>query len=256
MLGGRASESTLNVDHLDEKRRADSRPTVCFDSSAALPHRCGVSRFNMRALTLVLPVESPRKVPPNDDEAFVAAIRAAQEGSTESVRTLLHSVAPTVRRTCRLVLGADHPDLEDAIQDSLFATVQALAKYRFAADLRSYVSTIALRTAIAARRRSAARWRQHEPIEESVHPDSSPWEDTESLIEGMQVINRILEQVTGVQREALLMRVLLGFSVEEIAGLTGVSPNTVKTRLRRGKDALRRGGDKAGFWKRMFARRA
>jgi len=45
----------------------------------------------------------------------------------------------------------------------------------------------------------------------------------------------------------------LGFSVEEIARTTGVSQNTVKTRLRLGKDALRKDLRRSPFWRRWLA---
>jgi len=49
----------------------------------------------------------------------------------------------------------------------------------------------------------------------------------------------LIRRLRPVQAETLVLRVVLGFSVEEIALSTEVSVNTVKTRLRLGKKTLR-----------------
>ena len=50
----------------------------------------------------------------------------------------------------------------------------------------------------------------------------------------------LIRRVRPIQAETLVMRVVLGFTVEEIAVATDVSVNTVKTRLRLGKKSLRK----------------
>lgn len=192
----------------------------------------------------------------NAGDVLPSLVRAAQKGSTDGLREFLIAIAPVVRRTCRNVLGGDHADLEDTVQDSLFAAVKALPKYRFDGDVRRYVSTISLRLAITARRRTANRWRQHSVVEAAQVSASPPWEVTDSLVDGMELVRRIMDTLGAVQGEALLMRIILGFSIDEIAAATGVSPNTVKTRLRRGKNTLLEQGDHSGFWKRLLLRTA
>ncbi|MFO0571899.1 MAG: sigma-70 family RNA polymerase sigma factor [Polyangiaceae bacterium] len=49
-----------------------------------------------------------------------------------------------------------------------------------------------------------------------------------------------LEQLPEAQREALVLRHVMGYSVSEIAEATEVSPNTVKDRLLRGTREMRR----------------
>jgi RNA polymerase sigma-70 factor (ECF subfamily) len=139
------------------------------------------------------------------------------------------------------------------MQDSLLACVRALHQYRFDGDIRHYVTKIALRIAIAARRTSASRWRAQDPIEIERAANQSGSATEEWSPDEIDLIQRILDNLTRVQSEALLMRVVLGFSIEEIATKTGVSQNTVKTRLRLGKNALRRHTG-LGFWKRFLGK--
>jgi RNA polymerase sigma-70 factor (ECF subfamily) len=183
----------------------------------------------------------------------LAAVCEAKAGHPDGVRKFLSVIAPWVRRTCTGVLGAGHPDLDDTMQECLFAAVKALGKYRFEGDIRHYVTKITLRIAISARKSSAARWRREdalaaEAIGEQVESVSRTWTSDE-----VDLIRRILDRLSGVQSEAMLMRIVLGFSVEEIARTTGVSQNTVKTRLRLGKDALRKDLRRSPFWRRWLA---
>ena len=50
----------------------------------------------------------------------------------------------------------------------------------------------------------------------------------------------LLNQLPLLQRAVLLLRFVDDFSLEEIAGITGTNPGTVKSRLHYAKKALRR----------------
>jgi RNA polymerase sigma-70 factor (ECF subfamily) len=140
--------------------------------------------------------------------------------------------------------------LDDTIQECLFAAVKALQSYRFDGNIRHYVTKISLRIAIAVKRTNAARsqrqdlLRQEQPGEGSV---AEEWSTDE-----VDMVRGILEHLSGVQSEAVLMRIVLGFSVDEIATMTGVTRNTVKTRLRLGKNALRKGLRRTPFWRQWI----
>jgi len=57
----------------------------------------------------------------------------------------------------------------------------------------------------------------------------------------------IVRKLRRSQAEVVLLRIFMGCSVEEIACITGVPLNTAKTRLRTGKDKLRRYLEKLGY---------
>ncbi|MES1172413.1 MAG: sigma-70 family RNA polymerase sigma factor [Bacteroidota bacterium] len=182
-----------------------------------------------------------------------ATVRGARNGDPRAVRDFLEGIAPWVRRTCVAVLGPSHADLEDTMQESLFAALKALPSYRFEGDIRHYVTKISMRIAIANRRSSAARWQQHASIAAEQAAERPLAVRETWTAQELELVRRILDQLTGVQSEALFLRIVLGFSVEEIGAMTGVSPNTVKTRLRLGKNALRGDGKKLPFWRTWLA---
>ena len=155
-----------------------------------------------------------------------------------AVRRFLLAVSPAIRRACRSVMGAQHTDLEDTIQDCLIDVTRALPSYRFEGNLFGYVSKIAVRRALVSRRRNTARVR-HLQLLEDLH-DGLPVADANAReIERAELIRDLIRRLRPIQAETLVLRVVLGFSVEEIAQLTEVSVNTVKTRLRLGKNTLR-----------------
>jgi RNA polymerase sigma factor (sigma-70 family) len=144
-----------------------------------------------------------------------------------------------VRRTCHGVLGGAHADLEDAVQDCLLEVLRALPNYRFQGDFLHYANKISLRVAILTKRRSAERRVRFDTLDGLDALDSDPPAAGVELDRARQ-LHRVLRRLPGAQAEALSLHFVLGFSVDEAAALTRVSPNTVKTRIRLGKRRLLR----------------
>jgi RNA polymerase sigma factor (sigma-70 family) len=167
-----------------------------------------------------------------------ALAREALGQSPEAVRKFLLAISPAIRRACRGVMGPRHTDLEDTIQDCLIDAARALPQYRFEGSLLGYVTRIAIRRALASRRRSVARVR-HLQLLEDLHDELPVADANAGEIERAEVMRDVIRRLRPNQAEAVVMRVVLGSSVEEIAASTEVSVNTVKTRLRLGKKTLR-----------------
>lgn len=164
--------------------------------------------------------------------------RAALAQAPEDVQRFLLAVSPVVGRACRGVLGPRHLDLEDTIQESLIDVMRALPSYRFEGHLVGFVTKVAVRRALLSRRRSVARVR-HLQLLDDLHDELPVADANAGEIEQAEMMRDLLRRVRPIQAETLVMRVVLGFSVEEIAVATEVSVNTVKTRLRLGKNTLR-----------------
>jgi len=169
--------------------------------------------------------------------------RLALKGGPADLRAFLQAIAPLVRRICRGVMGRDNPDLEDAIQDSLIDVARALGRFRFEASIAQYVTRVAMRRAISSRRRTRLRWKQHASLA-ATEPTGLSYDV--SAVGRIDWSHKMLDDLNEEQATALSLRVMLGHSIEEIASITGVSVNTVKTRLRLGKNQLRRLLDERG----------
>ena len=167
-----------------------------------------------------------------------ALAREALGQAPDAIRKFLAAIAPAIRRACRGVMGAGHTDLEDTIQDCFIDATRALPSYRFQGGLLAYVTKIAVRRALASRRRSVARVR-HLQLLDDLHDELPVADANVAEIERAEVMRDLIRRLRPIQAETLVLRVVLGFSVEEIAVATEVSVNTVKTRLRLGKKTLR-----------------
>src|SRR4051812_33270889 len=93
-----------------------------------------------------------------DDAAELTALaRLAGAGDPVATRRFLDRVWPTLARVVNGVLGARHPEVDDVIQQSLIAVLQALAAFRGECHPAGYASRIALHVALRARRNAALR---------------------------------------------------------------------------------------------------
>ena len=163
--------------------------------------------------------------------------RDALKGDPQAVRRFLHAISPQVRSICRGVMGRENQELEDAIQDCLIDVVRALPQFRFEADISHYVTKIAMRRAIATRQRARARSKPIVSLDAQTLPSAHFDDGREARVD---LVRNLLDDLSEAQTTVLRLRLMLGHSIDEIACMTGVSVNTVKTRLRLGKNQLRR----------------
>lgn len=175
---------------------------------------------------------------------FELATRAAS-GNAQATSRLLRVVAPKVAGAVRAVLGANHPDKDDAVQLALIGFVRALPGFRGDCEPAGYARVIAVRVALAARKReraSADRRDDGADLDETAPPSTAGGAAcyaTCDATERRELVRELLAELPDEQGEALALRVGLGWSLEEIACQTGAPVNTVKSRLRLAKERLR-----------------
>src|SRR5258708_7096865 len=172
----------------------------------------------------------------------MALARLAATGDSVATGKLLRALAPRLHRVVRAVLGGTHPDLDDALQQSLIGFVHALPAFRGDCDPLGYATIIAVRPAVTARKPAHLEHaRRGDPAEADSMPRhrSSPSDDVDSQ-RRKDLLRDLLADLPSEQAEALAMRVVLGWSLKEIAVYGSVPLNTVRSRLRLAKEALRR----------------
>ncbi|HXX68787.1 MAG TPA: sigma-70 family RNA polymerase sigma factor [Polyangiaceae bacterium] len=173
--------------------------------------------------------------PPNDR---LALARIAAGGDARATRALLELVAPRVIGAIRAMMGPGHPDADDACQLALIGFVQALPQFRGECDPAQFAARIGVRVASATRRRARALGARTdastEPEEMHVAPAAPASARRRTLIRSL------LDALPEEQAETLALRVVLGWSLKEISAASGAPVNTIRSRLRLAKDALRR----------------
>lgn len=170
-----------------------------------------------------------------------ALLNRAINGDTAAVGQLLKQLAPGMIRAARSLMGSTHADLDDVLQQSLIGLVQALPSFRSECSPAHFASRIVTRTALAARRRTAIRGDRQD---DSIEPDAFAVDPSQAeALEAERrrhAVRALMEKLPEEQAETLALRVVLGFSLEEVAEATGVPLNTVRSRVRLAKTALKK----------------
>lgn len=165
----------------------------------------------------------------------------AVRGDTAATGQLLKQLAPSMIRAARSLMGSTHADVDDVVQQSLIGLVQSLPHFRGECSVAHFASRIVTRTALAARRRNNVRADRRD---DAVDPDAFGVDASQSAaVEAEQrraMVRELIEKLPEEQAETLALRVVLGFSLEEVAEATGVPLNTVRSRVRLAKTALKK----------------
>ncbi len=191
-------------------------------------------------------MRSPQPRGPAPDEAArppVELARAAAQGDLHAARQLIELVAPTMIRAVRSVMGPIHPDVEDVAQQALIAFVQSLPKFRGECQPAFYAARIAVREALANRRSARKQLARQEALAELqlVEGLTAPSPTEQALATARRnLIRSLLDELPTEQGETLALHVVLGLSLRDVAAATRVPVNTVKSRLRLAKRALRK----------------
>ena len=143
----------------------------------------------------------------------------------------------------RRVLARSTPDIEDVVQEAMEAFIAALPAFRGECTVLHFARRVAVLTALANRRRLDLRAQWTADVAdgsppEAVAPGPSP-ADTMLLRGRREALGRLLDDLPTSQAEALVLHVALGFTVEEVAAAVGRSVETVRSRLRLAKQAVR-----------------
>ncbi len=186
---------------------------------------------------------TPSSPASQDDAAELTALaRLAGTGDPVATRRFLDRVWPVLARVVNSVLGARHPDVDDVIQQSLIAVLQALGAFRGECHPAGYASRIALHVALRARKNVALRRNRSQTLSQisAGEPDAFHPGDEVSAERRKRALRDLLGELPEEQADALALRVMLGWSLEDVAHATGAPLNTVRSRVRLAKEALRR----------------
>jgi RNA polymerase sigma-70 factor (ECF subfamily) len=173
------------------------------------------------------------------DGSVDALAHAAAGGDLSAMRQVLEAVGPRVLAVVRRVVGPGHADVEDIAQESLIALVRALPAFRGDCSAAGYAARIAVRTAVATRTQSKRREDRRRELERDGAQHAPPASETAAAARRLGALRELLAELPAGQGETLALRFVLGCSVKEIAASTDVPINTVRSRLRLAKQALR-----------------
>ena len=137
----------------------------------------------------------------------------------------------------------DRDQASDAVQEAFFSAYRNLAGFR-GGSVKSWLNRICVNAAMDAQRARKRRPVQPYPEleDESWQPPAGEEADPERQVmtaERERVLSDALARITDDQRDAIVLFDVEGYDYAEIAEMTGVSLGTVKSRIHRGRLALR-----------------
>ena len=172
--------------------------------------------------------EAPRDRARDDELALAAAA-----GDRAALERLLEEHVDRVHAVCRrIVIDAD--DALDATQDALVAIARGIRRF----DGRSAFSTWAYRVATNAALDELRRRKRRPLVAVDALPDTAV-AGGEERVDARLDVDAALERVPEEFRVAVVLRDLADLDYAEIAAVLDVPVGTVKSRVARGRAALR-----------------
>lgn len=174
-------------------------------------------------------------------------IKKAKAGDAESFEKLIQGSQTKAFHIAMRYLQNEE-DAMDALQESYIKVFRSLNSFKEESSFDTWVYRIVVNTCNDSLRRNSkfktnvSIYRNNDSDEEFMmdFPDSG--DTPESILENKEKMTFILaslEKLPSDQREALELRDMEGFSYEEIATMLNCSLGTVKSRISRGRIALR-----------------
>jgi RNA polymerase sigma-70 factor (ECF subfamily) len=175
------------------------------------------------------------------DEDLVTRSAAGDRAAREE---LAAACLPFVWRVVHLSLGGS-PDVEDVVQDAMVLAFADLPGFGGRSSFTTWLYRVALNAARGHLRRRAVR---RILLFSDVLPERpGPGSAAEERTDARRLMDRLaahLRSLRGRNREAVILSVVEGYSVSEIALVLGCGPEAAKKRLLRGRadllDRLRR----------------
>ncbi|WP_435011170.1 sigma-70 family RNA polymerase sigma factor [Tundrisphaera lichenicola] len=171
--------------------------------------------------------------PPSGDRALLERFLAT--GDESAFEALVARHGPMVRGVCRRLLSSPH-DADDAFQATFLVLVRKAGRLHDADRLGPWLYGVASRVATKARAREARHRHQQTVPPEGLHSRDGGNTD---LIDVRPILDAELARVSAKLRDVLVLCLLEGATAEEASLQLGCPVGTVKSRLARGRDALR-----------------
>jgi RNA polymerase sigma-70 factor, ECF subfamily len=180
-----------------------------------------------------------------EDLRLAEGLRQGVEGAYEE---LLNRFQQPVYNLALRLLG-DGTEAADVVQEVFLKVFRNIGSFRGHSTLKTWIYRITVNEAHNARR-WFFRHRRRE-VELDTNPeDTRQWKEAipdrrrspyEVAVEREQhvMIEAALDRMNPIFREAVVLRDITGLSYEEIAEILNVSLGTVKSRILRGREALR-----------------
>ena len=182
----------------------------------------------------------------SDEDARI--LRGLRAGIEDAYEELIARYQQPVYGIAYRLLGSP-ADASDVVQEVFLKVFRGVGSFRKHSSLRTWMYRIAVNEAHNHHRWFNRHCRREVPMEDgaersaalesAAHPGRSPFDHAVES-ENRTLIEQALANINPVFRTAVVLRDIENLSYEEIAEILQVSLGTVKSRILRGREALRR----------------
>jgi len=165
--------------------------------------------------------------------------RLAKDSDISGFEELVRKYQDRIYNLCRYMLD-DPQDAQDAAQDAFLKAYSNLKSFKPEASLYTWLYRIAVNTCLDYKRKASRTRLTTECIpKDRPSDDPSPERDCETG-EISEAVQSALQKLPKKLRPAIVLREIDGLSYEEIAEVLNTSVGTVKSRISRAREELRR----------------
>jgi RNA polymerase sigma-70 factor, ECF subfamily len=186
-----------------------------------------------------------------DEKDDYSIIRSFHSGEKAAFDIIILRYKDRIFNLCLRFLGNYH-DAEDTAQDVFVKAYSSLKSFRFESSFFTWLYRIAVNTCKNKVKSLEYRYRRmdagldisDESMEhhQSGHMDAlriTPYSDLEKK-EMMRTLQRAIDSLPSDQKSVVILRDIQGLSYEEITDITGFKLGTLKSRLSRARNALKK----------------
>jgi len=180
---------------------------------------------------------SPGDSPAASDDELIDAVL---DGNDRAFRTLVQRYEPVVASTVIGMLGPG-PGADDVGQEAMIRLYESLEQFRGEANLKTYVTRIAINASIDALRRRKRRTERLASRDDEERSLDEPVVDERSNAEVRErrtLVRRAIRELDDHYRLVVVLRMLEGHSTKETANILDIAHGTVLSRLHRAKQQL------------------
>jgi len=177
----------------------------------------------------------------SDESSIVDRFKNGEKAAFEE---LVLKYQDKIYNLCRHMLGNTH-DAEDAAQDTFIKAYQKLKDFKPEASVYTWLYRIAVNTCLDYKKRPffESFFKKADEGEDFIDEPASDRPSPEKLYESKQIgyaLHNSIRKLPSKLRTAIVLKEIEGLSYEEIADILEVSIGTVKSRISRARDELKK----------------
>ena len=194
-------------------------------------------------------MRAARRESTNGDESEAELVARLRAGDPDAYERLVRRYGPRLLATAKRLMKSED-EAYDVLQEAYVSAFRAIERFDGEAQLSTWLHRIVVNAALM--RMRSRRRRPEDSIEDLLpHFDEtghfaeapSDWGDNaESLLERKEMrvmVRAAIAKLPESYRSVLVLRDIEGLDTEEAADVLGMTPNAVKVRLHRARQALR-----------------